>query len=281
MKGYLGFEDKRVLYNYESVKIYDSKGKAIGTIPANTPIEKYLILDIHIDYNARYYVIYNNIKGYIKDEMHIKLDSPGKIKLTMDYVLDEDENGNVIKKIAKGTELEYTMLDSSGNEFYVPAQKKFLYPDPDTFEYVKKAVVSIKKTGYLGEGLFGEKKEEVTEPKQEEKVEDVEPPVIPKEEKESMSTKDMIIIGLLGGIFLALTALVIIRLVNSKRVNTKPIDESKDKSNIVKVTDSEIEKAREVIKRETNNSEPTLRKPEVKLGDELDKMKSVDKENKD
>ena len=85
MKGYVGTEDNRVLYSKGAVKIYDSKGKNIGTIPANTPIEKYLILDYGIDFPYRYYVIYNNVKGYVSDEMYIKLDAPGKIKLTKDY----------------------------------------------------------------------------------------------------------------------------------------------------------------------------------------------------
>ena len=90
----------------------------------------------------------------------------------------------------------------------------------------------------------------------------------------------IVIIGLLAGIFLALTALVIIKLVNSKkRVNTKSIDQSED--NIVKVTESEIEKAREIIKRETNNSGPVLKEPEVKLGDEINKVKPVEDKNEE
>jgi hypothetical protein len=145
------------------------------------------------------------------------------------------------------------MVERWGNAFYVPEHKGVVYLSNDEFEYVKKAKISIKQTGYLGEGLFGEKKGEViipsetSEPTKEVEVDD---PVIPKEEKKSMSTKDIIIIGLLAGIFLALTALVIIKLVNSKKKT--PVKKEVKEDNVNVVTDREIEKAKEVIHRAIN-----------------------------
>ena len=245
INGYLGREDSKVLYSNKAVKIYDSKGKAIGTIPANTPIEKYLV----INGDNSYYVIYNNIKGYISDDMYIKVDEPGKIKLTKDQEIGEDSNGNPIKRIKKGTELEYTMISSYGIGFYVPSQNEMIYLETSEFEYVKKAVVSTKKSGYIGEGLFGEAKEERTDPiKPSEPEED---PVIPEEEKKGLSTRDIVIIGLLGGIFLALTALVIIKLVNSKKKTTVKREEPV----INKVSEEEIEKARAIVAKELEKEE--------------------------
>ena len=194
MSGYVGRENSSILYSNKAVKVYDSKGKNIGTIPANTPIEKYLVLDYDMNFRYQYYDIYNNIKGYVNDEMLIKLDTPGKIRLTKDYELSTE--GDSTKKFSKGREFEYTMIGASDYEFYIPEVKEVLTLSKSDYEYVKKANVSVKESGYLGEGLFGEKKEEKVEPVKPVNEEE-EDPVIPEEENKGMSTKDIIIIGLL------------------------------------------------------------------------------------
>lgn len=228
MNGYVGFEGEATLINYKKIDIYDNKGKVIGTIPANTEITNYLSVNNGLGKEYGYYVIYNNIKGYIYNNVYYKVDSPGKIKLKEDYDVTDD-NGKLIKKITAGQELEYTMFDDSyGFDFYVPEKNTNIVLMGDQFEYIKKANTLVKKTGYLGEGLYGEKKEgtdvtptpNTTEPEIDE----------PKEENNnSLTTKDIIIICLLGGIFLALTALVIIKLVNSKKNKPVIISENKPK----------------------------------------------------
>ena len=274
MSGYVGRESSNILYSNKAVKVYDSKGKNIGTIPANTPIEKYLVLDYDMNFRYQYYVIYNNIKGYVNDEMLIKLDTPGKIRLTKDYELVIGD-GDSTKKFSKGREFEYTMIGATDYEFYIPEVKEVLTLSKSNYEYVKKANVSVKESGYLGEGLFGEKKEEKVEPVKPVN-EEVEDPVIPEEENKGMSTKDIVIIGLLAGIFLALTSLVIIRLVNSKKKTVKEVDKKEEKINVV--TDSEIERAREIIKREANISEPVIKREDVKLDEEINNIKTSDDE---
>lgn len=259
MDGYLGFEGKEILINSNSVKIYSTNGKTVlGTIPAKTGIDEYLELSGSPYNEFSYYVIYNGIKGYIKDNMWHKVDGIGKIKLTKDYILDYDDNGNPSKKIAAGTELEYDMMDGDGTNtvgFNIPSRNTAIYALD--FKYVKEAKIVTKTEGYLGEGLYGEAKttkEEIpTEP--EPKVEDpiIDEPVIPNEEKKDIT--NIIIIGLLAGIFACLTALVIIKLVNSKKkapivVKEKVVEEPVKKDNSIKVTDKEIAEAREKIIRE-------------------------------
>lgn len=253
MDGYLGFDGKEVLISHKAVKIYSANGKSVlGTIPANTEIEEYIELSGTPYSNFYYYVIYNGNKGYIQEIMGHKTDGKGKIKLTKDYVL-YDDNGKATKKITAGQEFEYS-IKYGYSEFYIPEKNEILYLTNDQFEYVKETKELTKTKGYIGEGLFGEPKTaktEVTEPEKEEPKEQEKEPIIPKEEKKDY--KDIIIIGLLAGIFAALTALVIIKLVNSKKkpVITQKIEEEpvkKDES--ITVPDKDIVKAREEIIRE-------------------------------
>ena len=259
MDGYLGFEGKEVLINSDAVKIYSTNGKTVlGTIPAKTEIDKYLELS-GTPYNEfYYYVIFNGIKGYIKQRMWYKVDGTGKIKLTSDYIFDYDDNGNPSKKIASGTELEYDMVDGDGTNimgFNIPSRKTGVYTSD--FKYVKETKVITKTEGYLGEGLYGEAKTIKTDTPTDEPEVEEEPtsfePVTPNEETK-MNTKDIIIIALLAGIFACLTALVIIKLVNSKKKdNVKKVvkEEPKKEPEQVTVPDKDIAKAREEIIKET------------------------------
>ena len=266
---YFGYEGKEVLYSDTETYIY-SKDKRIGTIPAHTEITDYLNFVTHVD-DYEHYVIYKGIKGYVSG-LHYKTDKVGKLKITKDYEV-LNEYGIMEDKLRANQEFEYSMKNSIG-EFYLTSKKRFVSIPKEYYEDIVKADVLVKEKGYIGEGLFGEKKVEKTEV--EEPVKDVAPPVIPEEDNK-MSSRDMIIIGLLAGILLALTALVIIKLVNGKKKEVKNIIKKEEKINIV--TDNEIEKAREIIKREANNSEPVIEK-EISLGDEISKIK-VDNKNDD
>ena len=210
MNNYLGFDSNKVLINYEKTNIYNSKGTSIlGSIPVNTEITDYVLLPT--DNNGfKYYVKYNNITGYIKDMLY-KTNGTGKIKLIKDVEL-KDANGNPIKRMTSGTELEYTMVSENG--FYFPDRKTVINLESDDFEYINETKQLVKDKGYLGEGIFGEEKQERIEETPTPEPETVEENT---EEKNGMSTRDIIIICLLGGIFLALTAIVIIKLVNGKK----------------------------------------------------------------
>lgn len=255
MDNYLGFDGKEVLVYYEPLKIYSENGKTVlGTIPANTEITNYINLSAERRTQFAHYVSYNNIRGYV-EKMFYKTDGAGKIKLTSNYILEMDDNGKTTKSLNSGQEFEYTMYNNwYWDTFYIPSKKislEFAYDT--TYEYVKEAKVLTKTKGYIGEGLFGEAKtKKDDEPIAiEENEEQEEIPVIPEEEK-TMSIKDIIIIGLLAGIFLALTALVIIKLVNSKKKTVSKPKEEPIKREEINVPDKEIAKAREELIKEMN-----------------------------
>ena len=214
MDGYIGFDGKEVLCNYEAVKIYSNDGKKIlGTIPANKEITDYLILTGTPYSSNSYFVIYNNIKGYVKD-MFYRTDGEGIVKLLKDYDV-KDDNGNLKKKITANQELKYNMI-SRNNMVYFPENKLEVYLSNEYFDYVKKANVLIKTNGYIGEGLFGEEKEEKTTIPDEstEDVEDLEPLT-----NTSRRNKEIIIICVLSSVIGALTCLVIVMLINKKKKN--------------------------------------------------------------
>ncbi len=136
------------------------------------------------------------------------------IKLTKDYEIKTDAGESLRKLTAQ--ELEYTMMTPEGG-FYFSDKKVEANLPADAFEYVTKVDVLNKKNGFIGEGLFGEKKEDNKD------VEQTPEPTSDSKEKDNtnksskLGKKDIIIIGLLGGIFLALIILVIIKIVNSKK----------------------------------------------------------------
>lgn len=213
MDGYIGYDGKEVLCNYKSINIYASDGKKVlGVIPANTEINNYLVLTGSQYSGKRYYVIYNDIKGYVNDMLY-KTSEVGIINLIKDYdIMDSD--GKPIKKLSRNQKLEYTMVGENGH-FYFPEKNLQAYMQEDYYEYIKKANLLIKKAGYIGEGLFGEDKEE-REPIIEENNNkpDEEAPL-------SQKNTDIIIICVLSSIIGALTCLVIIKLINNRKKNEK------------------------------------------------------------
>lgn len=216
MDGYIGYDGKEVLCNYEATKIYSNDGKTLGTIPANQEITDYIILT-GTPYNSNnYYVIYNGIKGYVK-KMLYKTDGVGKIKLLKDFDVTDD-NGKLIKKITANQELEYTMSDG-GNTFYFPEKKLQTFISNDYFEYVNKVNLKIKNSGYIGEGLYGEDKEENEGNKVIEKEEEPIDEHLQVEENETRSNSEIIIICILSSIIGALTSVVIMILINKKKKN--------------------------------------------------------------
>ena len=207
MNKYLGFDDNKVLINYEKTNIYDASGtRILGTIPENTEITDYIKLSANKE-DLKYYVSYNGIKGYIKNLLY-KTNGIGKIKLIKDVSI-KDEKGNPIRRISAGSELEYNMISENG--FYFPDRKLLISLTNEDYEYVKEAKQLVKDHGYLGEGIFGEeiKEREKEEEKKEEKQED-------KKEKD-YNIKEIIVVVLLSGIFISLIVLVIVKLVKNKK----------------------------------------------------------------
>ena len=224
MNGYFGYEGREVLTSYQEMKVYANYDRktVLTKIPANTEISEYINIVSRSNYDICHYVNYNGIKGYV-EHMLYKTDGTGKIKLLKDYDVTT-EYGELIRKLTANQEIEYTMMNGS-DTFYFPDKKIEAYINPDAFTYVNKANILTKKTGYIGEGLFGETKQEI---KEEEPIKEEDPIIEPEKDNK----KDIIIIGLLAGIFLALTALVIIKLVNSKK-ETKVIDKEITKKEVV------------------------------------------------
>ena len=262
MNGYVGFERKQILYSYQPMKIYSTYDKkaVLGTIPANTEIVNYLELGLHLD--TKYYIQYNGIKGYV-ESMFYKTEE-GVIKLLKDVEI-RDQNDKLVKKLTTNQELKYNMVDEDG-KFYLPDKKEVVYIPTDSFKYIKEGKVLKKQSGYIGEGVFGEEKLEKTginEEEEENSHSEETKIIVPKQEKKqsSISTKEIIVICLLTGIFLSLTALVIIKLVNSKKKTTNLIKSKtiNTESVVNSEYENEIEKARKVIAKrisiEANNNE--------------------------
>ena len=213
MDGYFAYDGKEVLVNQEEMKIYSTYDRkaVIGKIPANTEITNYINIVSRGNNAISHYVSYNGTVGYVEQMMY-KTDGTGIIKLKKEYEV-LNEIGEPIKKLTP-QELEYTMVDEYGT-FYFPEKKLVAYIEEDAYEYVKKADKKIKTNGYIGEGIFGETKTELEKNEEIEETEEVKSKDI--KEPKSISVKDIVIICLLSGIFIALTTLVIIKLVNNKK----------------------------------------------------------------
>ena len=255
MNGYFGYEGKEVLISNKAVDIYSSltSDKKVGKIPANTEITDYLITVSRGEYKS-YYVVYNGIKGYIKPYDYgllYKTDGTGKIKLIKNVEVHDQYTGEVVKKLSANQEIEYSMM-AGDNSFYMSSKKLIVELKNDEFEYVTKADMKVKTRGYVGEGLFGEKKpEEKTvdpTPSDVKPADEQENEVVEKNNSSSMSTKDIIIICLLAGILLALTSIVIIKLANNKKKpvvvsNISPVhhEEPKEETAVSSVSDNNVD----------------------------------------
>ena len=216
MDNYLGIENNKVLIENKDVNIFDSKEKIIGKIPANTEVTDYVDLVGYPYYSYAHYVNYNGVKGYL-NEMMLKTETSGKIKIVKDVNI-VDEEGHPVKKILANNIFTYDMkFDGMG--LYLNEDKTLVYLDTDQYEYIEEAKLKVKEKGYLGEGLFGEEKvAKVEEDKPIETISD-------EAKNKTINTSEIIIISLLAGIFLALTALVCIKLINSKKKNEEKKDE--------------------------------------------------------
>ncbi len=232
MHGYFGVESSGVLISDKILNIYNSSGKVVGKIPANTEITDYVGLPTYYPNEYQYYVVYNGIKGYLDDNnVYIKIEPEGKIKLINDIDI-KDSNGKPIKKLTKGQELVYDYQDFNTDQTMIGVHLKekntFVYIEKTDFEYIIEGKTKVKEKGYLGEGLFGEAKEERQEEPQEEVKEET-------QEKENffdgLTEIQKMILGFVAGIIVALTIFVIARLVlkkkNSKQLNNYVANEDK------------------------------------------------------
>ena len=256
MNGYFGIDEPKILFSNKAIDIYNSSKKKIGTIPANTEITDYVKLITYYD-DYRYYVVYNNIKGYILDEPYYKVETTGKIRLLRDYDI-KDSNGNPIRKLVKGKELDYdylgydyfgdVVLVKEKNNYIAIAKSEMISENMvDNFEYLADDKIKDKERGYIGEGIFGE---EIIAKTEELKKEVQEEPVI--ENEHQFSNKEIIIIALLSGILIALVILVIIKLVNKK--NKYVVIPSKEFSEKEPEIDSNLKK-RDVLETSTEKDE--------------------------
>ena len=225
MNYYLGFDSDKVLVSPYVTDIYDRNGKVIGKIPADTEITDYVKLDSDEDAMPNYYVVYNGIRGYLYP-MTYKTEKEGKIKLLKDVEIT-DSNGQPKKKLLAGQELTYEIKDDY-NSFYVKEHKTFLHLEKDMYQDIIETILKTKKSGYLGDGVFGEAKEERQDKPQEEVKEET------KEKEnffESLTELQKMILGFIAGIIVALTIFVVARLIlkkkNNKQLSNSVVNEDK------------------------------------------------------
>lgn len=113
--GYL-MENSKLMTTWRGASIHDINGNEIGTIPANTLIEKYYITSSGKDTFGTYYLTYNEISGYIDFNMDFKDEiatswNDSQSEYTIDYdgavLIGTD---NEITLIPKGTTLKSTFI---------------------------------------------------------------------------------------------------------------------------------------------------------------------------
>ena len=233
---YFGMNNDAIIYSVKDIEIFSDKAltKKIGTIPKFTEVTNYLSL---VSYEPAYYVNYNGTKGYMKYSTY-KVN--GKVKLNSDTTLSKRDGTK--QTIKKGEILNYSIESCESVEtknawnyvctFYIPkfdGTVKLIDNDNTNFTN-QGSIADIKTKGFIGEGLFGEKKDsnvDTTEEVKYEEIDDgkkVDPTEIIdvndiKEEvkKENKINNELIIIILLACIVLALTIIIIIKLVNIKK----------------------------------------------------------------
>ena len=223
INGYFGYDSSDVLYDINDVKIYNADNKVIGTIPKYTEITDYVKFPVPERFQYNYFVNYKGGKGYVI-EMSNKID--GELKLLNDAYI---YSGNkVIDKAKSGDTVKFTVMKPGKNIsadnpyltdyiFYVPSLKGTmnLRNDDKKKEYTIIKDDNVKKmSGYIGEGLFGEIKEEKEIKEEiEEKVENNSV----DNSKNNNNMTEIIIICVLSSIIGALTCFIVIKLVNNKK----------------------------------------------------------------
>ena len=243
---YLAYNNSHIIFSMKKITIYDKKEKEIGTIPPLTEINNYIeFADFE---GGMYYVNYNGIKGYIYD---VDYKCSGKITLLKDANLYQ--NGKIVKTIKNGTVLEYiTSYDGSGesDEFYIPKENGIIKLHYDEYKTLGGLTCPKKTSGYLGEGLFGETKDdkisntgrnyvEIESENNSEPENNNDNSSSSNEnqgkgyysyssgKKEENNNAELIIICVLGSIVLALTIIIIILLVNRKKSIKDEVKETK------------------------------------------------------
>lgn len=232
---YFGMNNDAIIYSLNDIEIFSDKAltKKIGTIPKFTEITNYLSL---VSYEPAFFVNYNGIKGYIKNTTY-KVN--GKVKINSDATLLKRDGTK--QNIKKGEVLNYSIESCDSIEtkntwnyvctFYIPKYNGTIkLIDNDNTNFTNQgSIADIKTKGFIGEGLFGEKKESNVDTTEEVKYEEVEDAKVDpneiidvndiKEEvkKESKINNEMIIVIVLSCIILALTIVIIIKLVNIKK----------------------------------------------------------------
>ena len=151
-------------------------------------------------------------------------------------MLFRSNKNSVINTVKKDTTLIYTSYihedEGSGITLYIPSEKGTIHlEDDNNYEFIGDAL-NIKKTkGFIGEGLFGEKKDDKVDTSgrtyNEEEQEIIpnnnennnqENNIINNDEKSSKTiSTEIIIICALSCIIVALTTFIIIKLVNKKK----------------------------------------------------------------
>lgn len=123
LNGTIGFEPEYENYEmmtYKDLKVYKDTTyeDVIGTIPANTKIEKFWDID---DWSWGKYIAHGNISGYIESE-EIATNSPWmegeELSYTVDYPAKMYKEGDLrsevlIEEIPEGTELSYTISSNA------------------------------------------------------------------------------------------------------------------------------------------------------------------------
>ena len=223
INGYFGYDSSDILYDIEDINIYNDSDKIIGKIPKYTEVTDYVKMPAPEYLHYKYYVNYNGVKGYVSD-MAQKVD--GEIKLLNDaYVYS---GSKVIDKVASGDTVKYTVFKAGKNIstdnpyltdyiFYIPSMKGVLNlrDDDEKKEYAVIKDENYKKLkGYIGEGLFGEKKEVKEDVQEEQEIVEIPDETV---NNEKSNTKEIIIICILSSIIGALTCFIIIKLVNMKK----------------------------------------------------------------
>ena len=226
MNQYFGFDNSNILYSYKDVDIYDinDKSKKIGTIKAFTEVSDYIEL---VQYDGPNFLVnYNGIKGYV---YYMPYKVEGEIKILNDVGLYNNNDKKTTKTLNSGKTYKYSIIEYNNdiNIFYFPSENGYAILKYNEYELIGDTKNLIKKTGYIGSGLFGEEKVE-NDTSQEEIIDEQEEIIEDKEEKDEKVNKvEIIIICLLVGILIALSILIIIKLVNMKK-DKKVIEVEKD-----------------------------------------------------
>ena len=164
---YFGMNNDAILYSVKDIEIFSDKKltKKIGTIPKFTEVTNYLTL---VTYEPAYFVNYNGTKGYIKNTTY-KVN--GKVKLNSDATLNKKDGSK--QTVKKGEILNYSIESCDSEEtkntwnfvctFYIPKYDGTIkLVDNDNTNFTNQGSISdIKTKGFIGEGLFGEKKEKL------------------------------------------------------------------------------------------------------------------------